>query len=135
MHVSGPLETDNQPFEPWKKVEAEADAAKRKYRHHNQRFWSEPNKNDVQKRRHKVTNDQHRQIGRAVICAMVVILFAANRAMVGNLQVAFEQRAVPAVRAFASEAAPHCRFRGTFDVIGGGILSCHSLKMDLVMRN
>ena len=72
MHTLGPLNGDDDPFQPWKKVKRERDAANRKDAEKYEWFRSVRNENNVEERSHQVTDDQNCQIGRTVIGAMVV---------------------------------------------------------------
>jgi hypothetical protein len=58
-------------------------------------------------RNNYLANDDHEEIGRKVVGAVVLEFLTAYLAMIGSLQISGEQMALSAVQALASEAKPH----------------------------
>jgi hypothetical protein len=54
-----------------------------------------------------MANDDHHEIGRKVVRAVMVKFLSAFAAMIGDLQILAEQMSLSAVRTLASEAKPH----------------------------
>lgn len=88
MHPSCPLKRNDTALQSGQKVEREADAANRKNREQDERVGTPVHKGDVQERREKVTDNEDRQIGRAVIGALMCQVLFADGAVVTDLQVA-----------------------------------------------
>ncbi len=65
-------------------------------------------------RRQQVAHDQDRQVGRAVIRAMMRQIFLADGAGVAHFQVALQHRSAAAIRTFAAKSLADRRPKLTF---------------------
>jgi hypothetical protein len=80
-----------------------------------------------------VANDQNGHIGRAIVCAVVKYLFAANGAIIIDLEIPLEQGTGPAIGAFATPTAQQCGRKHALifvDLGDFGALICHVFYPD-----
>ncbi len=99
------------------------------------RLGAELDEDDMQQRRHQVPHQQDRQIGRAVIGAVVVEFLLADGAMVMHLEIAEQQRTGTAVRASAGASRASSRAGGGVPRPGpvSGCVCCGCLSHRVVL--
>ena len=68
--------------------------------------------------RHDMPDDQDGQVSRAIVGAVMVQIFAANRAFIANFQITVQQRSGTAIGATPPPPAHHRRFYRAFSDIG-----------------
>jgi hypothetical protein len=107
VHAAGPLNANNKPLEAGQQEQRKANTKDRENRDHDQRVWAEVGPNHMDQRRQQVANDKNRQIGRAVVSAVMIQGFTTFIAVVCDFQITRKHIAFTAVRALAAKTAKH----------------------------
>ncbi len=119
MHASGPLKGHDQPLETRQERQSQCSAANGEHGKKHERLRAKLNKIDVQQRRHKVTDNQHRQPCRTIISALMRQVFAAVIAGPCHREIAAEHMAFAAIRAAAEKSTTGGKAKRTvFDHAG-----------------
>jgi hypothetical protein len=114
------LYSDNQALQSGQKVKRQGGTANGKNSRHHQGLWPELDPSKVHRKPQKVPDDQDRQIGWPVVSAVMVQLFAANGAAVGDLEIADEHMPFAAIGAPAAKATGHCLLCWALLFVRGG---------------
>ncbi len=108
MHAAGPLYADDQALHARQQIQRQRNSRDGQAGGHDPGFRPEGDPDKVDHKPQNMPHEQDRQIGGAIIGAVVKQFFVAMRAIVRDLEIAGEQVPFAATGAALAQAAQHC---------------------------